>query len=95
LTEIINPTHAFQSPNTPTDPRGAIEALTESFPNDTSSPFFDQTGAKMKPLAKARIRRQRIYPKGCEETVHNSEASHEIIVSENSEDASRRKKSFI
>lgn len=45
----------------------------------------------MKPLAKLQIRRQRIYPKNCNDVSLDSETNHEIIVSENSEDANRRK----
>ena len=44
----------------------------------------------MQPFAKAHIRRQRIYPKSCDE-VQDASEYHEVIVSENTEDISRRK----
>ena len=44
----------------------------------------------MKPFARVNIRRQRIYPKNCDSR-QSVEASHEILIAENTEEVNRRK----
>ncbi|XP_047112187.1 spondin-1-like [Schistocerca piceifrons] len=55
----------YTSPNMPTVPQDVIRRITSSFPNNESSPFFDKTGAPMKPLARLYLTRQRLYEKSC------------------------------
>ncbi|GLH03354.1 Papilin [Gryllus bimaculatus] len=40
-----------------------IRQITSSFPNSKDSPFFDPTGAEMKPIARIYLTRQRLYEK--------------------------------
>lgn len=42
-----------------------IRRIKPNFPNDPNSPFYDPTGADMKPLARIHISRQRLYEKNC------------------------------
>ncbi|XP_024941526.1 spondin-1 isoform X2 [Cephus cinctus] len=57
----------YMSPDSPTDPPEPIRKITSSFPNDTRSPFYDPSGAEMKPIAKLYLNRQRLYEKTCDE----------------------------
>lgn len=57
----------YESANAPTIPREKIRRITNSFPNDPKSPFYDPTGLPMKPLARLSITRQRVYEKSCSE----------------------------
>ncbi|OQR66522.1 spondin-1-like, partial [Tropilaelaps mercedesae] len=45
------------------NPQQRIHKITSSFPADPDSPFFDPTGAPMKPVARLTITRQRLYEK--------------------------------
>ncbi|XP_071452758.1 spondin-1 isoform X2 [Hetaerina americana] len=58
----------YISPDSPTQPQDAIRRITSSFPNDKRSPFYDPTGAEMKPLARLYLSRQRLYEKTCDPT---------------------------
>lgn len=51
-----------------TNPREKIVRITSSDPADPRSPFYDPTGARMKPLARVVISRQRVYEKACTDT---------------------------
>lgn len=55
----------LQAANQETRPRNYVTSITSSFPNNNLSPFYDPTGAKMKPLAKLTLQRQRLYTKNC------------------------------
>ena len=57
----------YLSPNAPTIPQERIKRITATNPNTPESPFFDSSGAKMKPFAKLTVSRQRIYEKACGE----------------------------
>lgn len=46
--------------------RKPINAITQNNPNNPQSPFFDDEGEKMNPIAKLHFRRQRLYDKVCE-----------------------------
>lgn len=48
--------------------------------NDPRSPFFDQTGAPMKPIAKLHLTRQRLYEKSCSEEEGNSESTGLLLL---------------
>ncbi|XP_046747720.1 spondin-1-like isoform X2 [Diprion similis] len=56
----------YLSQDTPTDPQEKITRITSTFPNDPASPFYDETGADMKPIAKLYLNRQRLYEKTCD-----------------------------
>ncbi|RWS10095.1 spondin-1-like isoform X3, partial [Dinothrombium tinctorium] len=58
----------YLSPNQPTIPQERIKRITSSYPNNPESPFYDHTGAKMKPFAKLTVTRQRMYEKQCDGT---------------------------
>ncbi|XP_042243075.1 spondin-1-like isoform X2 [Homarus americanus] len=58
----------YESANAPSIPREKIRRITNSYPNDPKSPFYDPTGMPMTPLAKLTITRQRVYEKACSET---------------------------
>ncbi|XP_069946228.1 spondin-1-like isoform X2 [Cherax quadricarinatus] len=58
----------YESTNAPTIPREKIRRITNNYPNDPKSPFYDPTGLPMKPLARLTITRQRVYEKSCSET---------------------------
>ncbi|XP_046432141.1 spondin-1-like isoform X5 [Neodiprion fabricii] len=58
----------YLSQDTPTDPQERITRITSTFPNDPASPFYDETGADMKPIAKLYLNRQRLYEKTCDAT---------------------------
>ncbi|KAL7645703.1 UNVERIFIED_CONTAM: hypothetical protein RMT77_002580 [Armadillidium vulgare] len=55
----------YMSANNPSVPRQKIRRITNSYPNDQKSPFYDPKGFPMKPLAKLTITRQRVYEKSC------------------------------
>ena len=48
-------------------PRQAIRRIKSNSPNDPRSPFYDETGADIKPLARLILSRQRLYEKQCDE----------------------------
>ncbi|KAG0418375.1 hypothetical protein HPB47_004897 [Ixodes persulcatus] len=52
-----------------TSPQQRIQKITSSNPHHTDSPFYDPTGAPMKPVARLTVTRQRIYEKSCDEEV--------------------------
>ena len=42
-----------------------IRLITSSYPNAPESPFYDPTGAKLKPFAMVTLKRLRLYQKPC------------------------------
>ena len=58
---------SYLSPNSPTIPQERIRRITATSPNLPESPFFDQSGLQMKPIARLTVARQRIYEKACGE----------------------------
>ena len=56
----------LQSPNQPSSPRQPIKRIKSNNPNDPRSPFYDKSGAEMKPLARLYLSRQRLYEKICD-----------------------------
>jgi len=52
-----------------------IERLWPLNTNDVRSPFYDQSGAQMKPIAKLHLMRQRLYEKSCSEEETKTESS--------------------
>lgn len=60
-----------------------IQRLWDSSANDERSPFYDETGAQMKPIAKLHLMRQRLYEKSCveeEPKTENSGLLHSFVV---------------
>lgn len=55
----------YSNPRMPQHPRGKIQRITSSNPHSPESPFFDPTGAPMKPAARLHLIRQREYIKTC------------------------------
>ncbi|XP_035212989.1 spondin-1-like isoform X3 [Stegodyphus dumicola] len=66
----------IEDPKIPTSPREKIRRITSSTPNNPLSPFYDPTGAPMKPVARLTVTRQRVYEKPCDDytipTTYNS-----------------------
>ncbi|KAL1505585.1 hypothetical protein ABEB36_005116 [Hypothenemus hampei] len=56
----------YLSVNQPAPVRQPIRRLKYDFPDDTRSPFYDPTGMPMKPLARLKLSRQRLYEKSCD-----------------------------
>lgn len=48
------------------EPHQRIRRITSSYPPDPESPFFDETGTPMKPVARLTLSRQRLYEKSCD-----------------------------
>ncbi|XP_018567979.1 spondin-1 [Anoplophora glabripennis] len=60
----------------PTQDWQPVRRITPNNPNDPKSPFFSEEGEEMKPIAKLRVTRQRLYSKVCEnETEVESDCS--------------------
>ncbi|XP_012255616.2 spondin-1 isoform X2 [Athalia rosae] len=57
----------YISPDSPTIPREPIRRITSTFPHDNRSPFYDESGIDMKPIAKLYLNRQRLYEKTCDD----------------------------
>lgn len=55
----------FQSRRQPTIPPAPVRALRPDWPRDVRSPFFSTTG-EMRPFAKLRLTRLRLYEKSCD-----------------------------
>ncbi|KAK5643758.1 hypothetical protein RI129_007603 [Pyrocoelia pectoralis] len=55
----------YDAPDQPTYPRGIIRKISSNSPNDERSPFYDEQGIPIKPLAKLYLSRQRLYEKTC------------------------------
>lgn len=54
-----------QAPDQPARPQEYIRRITSESPNNNESPFYNQSGSKMKPLARLTLLRQRLYEKNC------------------------------
>ncbi|XP_054160513.1 spondin-1-like isoform X4 [Oppia nitens] len=83
----------YLAPNHPTVPQERIRRITSTNPNNPESPFYDHTGAKMKPIAKLTVSRQRIYEKACGDDNNNNKLSPICVgydCEDKDEDDSRR-----
>ena len=67
LFSVIKGGFFFQSPKMPTMPQEKIRRITSSSPNNPLSPFYDASGAPMKPVARLTVTRQRVYDKPCDD----------------------------
>ncbi|KAH8297458.1 hypothetical protein KR044_012087 [Drosophila immigrans] len=63
----------YTSPDQPQKPPDVIRRMRSDFPNDPRSPFYDDTGKPMKPMAVLTVRRQRIYERRCLDEESNNE----------------------
>ncbi|XP_073845166.1 spondin-1 [Musca autumnalis] len=52
---------SYMSPDQAQKPPDVVRRITSSFPSDEHSPFYDKSGAPMKPLATLRVTRKRTY----------------------------------
>ncbi|XP_034946903.1 spondin-1 [Chelonus insularis] len=78
----------YMSPNSETKPREKMKPITSFYPEDPRSPFYDPSGKPMPPLAKLYINREKIIPRGCDESILTQQLA-ELEVAENTEDTSR------
>jgi len=61
-------------------PRTAIDRVWSPTLTDERSPFYDPTGAPMKPIAKLHLTRQRLYEKSCSDDVEpKSESAGKFV----------------
>ncbi|XP_037814120.1 spondin-1 [Lucilia sericata] len=59
---------SYTSADQPQLPPDVIRRIKPNFPNDPRSPFYDPSGAPMKPLATLYINRRRLYEKTCDKS---------------------------
>ncbi|KAM8712000.1 hypothetical protein ACLKA7_012508 [Drosophila subpalustris] len=58
---------SYMSADQPQVPPDVIRRISSTYPSDYRSPFFDDTGAPMKPLATLYVTRKKLYVRECEE----------------------------
>ncbi|EDV98195.1 GH22805 [Drosophila grimshawi] len=58
---------SYMSADQPQVPPDVIRRITSSYPSDPRSPFYDDSGAPMKPLATLYLTRKKSYMRECEE----------------------------
>ncbi|XP_017068832.1 spondin-1 [Drosophila eugracilis] len=58
---------SYMSSDQPQVPPDVVRRITSSYPSDYRSPFYDDTGASMKPLATLYVTRKKLYIRECEE----------------------------
>ncbi|XP_016981246.1 spondin-1 [Drosophila rhopaloa] len=58
---------SYMSADQPQVPPDVVRRITSSYPSDYRSPFYDDTGASMKPLATLYLTRKKLYIRECEE----------------------------
>ncbi|XP_058979646.1 spondin-1-like [Musca domestica] len=63
---------SYTSPDQPQLPPDVIRRMRSDFPSDPRSPFYDPTGAPMKPMAMLKIKRQRLYERKCTDEDSNN-----------------------
>ncbi|KAM7345702.1 spondin-1 isoform 1-T3 [Cochliomyia hominivorax] len=64
---------SYTSPAEPQQPPDVVRRIKPNFPNDPRSPFYDPSGAPMKPLATLYINRRRLYEKTCTKSDKDNE----------------------
>ncbi|KAM7343755.1 spondin-1 isoform 2-T2 [Cochliomyia hominivorax] len=57
---------SYMSPDQAQNPPDVVRRITSTFPSDYRSPFFDESGAPMKPLATLHVNRKRTYERECD-----------------------------
>lgn len=63
------------------------------YPDDPRSPFFNEEGNPIEPLARLHLNRINLIPKSCSEKII-TDLIDELIVSDNSQDILKRKRVF-
>uniref|UniRef100_A0A1I8PW00 Spondin-1 n=1 Tax=Stomoxys calcitrans TaxID=35570 RepID=A0A1I8PW00_STOCA len=63
---------SYTSPDQPQLPPDVIRRMRSDYPSDPRSPFYDPTGAPMKPMAILTIKRQRLYERKCTDEDSNN-----------------------
>ncbi|KAF5273765.1 hypothetical protein FQR65_LT17079 [Abscondita terminalis] len=75
----------YMSPNAETKPKERMYRITTMYPEDPRAPFYDPTKKEMHPMARFYFKREKVIPKGCDESFLNAQ----VDVSENTEEISR------
>ncbi|XP_011180088.2 spondin-1 [Zeugodacus cucurbitae] len=57
---------SYMSPDQPQKPPDVVRRITSTSPNDQRSPFYEETGKPMKPMATLHVRRKRLYERDCD-----------------------------
>ncbi|XP_045763789.1 spondin-1-like isoform X3 [Maniola jurtina] len=70
----------YMSRRSPTIPQAAVRALRPEWPRDARSPFYSTTG-EMRPIARLRLSRLRLYEKSCDPAEPGGEQIPENVVS--------------
>lgn len=84
----------FQSPNQETSPHERIYRITPMYPDDPRSPFFNENGDEIAPLARLHLNRINVIPKSCSDRII-TDLIDELTVSENSQDIPKRKHTIV
>ncbi|XP_060530886.1 spondin-1-like [Cylas formicarius] len=64
------------------DPEMVVNPISSSFPDDPRSPFYDESGEKMQPIAKLHFKLQKVFRKECDpERIQPEEATESKDVS--------------
>ncbi|EDX06734.1 GD10853 [Drosophila simulans] len=71
---------SYMSSDEPQVPPDVVRRITSSYPSDHRSPFYDETGAPMKPLATLYLTRKKLYIRECEEVLVPQEGPLECAV---------------
>ncbi|XP_034651835.1 spondin-1 [Drosophila subobscura] len=71
---------SYMSPDQPQVPPDVIRRISSSYPSDYRSPFFDDTGTSMKPLATLHLTRKKLYIRECEEVSQGGRGPLECAV---------------
>ncbi|XP_069355294.1 spondin-1-like isoform X3 [Maniola hyperantus] len=71
---------SYMSRRSPTIPQAAVRALRPEWPRDVRSPFYSTTG-EMRPIARLRLSRLRLYEKSCDAAELGGEQIPENVVS--------------
>ncbi|XP_005181625.2 spondin-1 [Musca domestica] len=64
---------SYMSADQPQVPPDVVRRIKSNSPNDPRSPFYDSSGAPMKPLATVYLNRRRLYEKTCDNTESENE----------------------
>ncbi|XP_067633608.1 spondin-1 [Eurosta solidaginis] len=57
---------SYMSPDQPQKPPDVVRRITSTSPNDQRSPFYEENGAPMKPMATLYVKRKKLYARECE-----------------------------
>ncbi|XP_050528826.1 spondin-1 [Daktulosphaira vitifoliae] len=78
----------YMSHNQETLPHERLYRITSMYPDDPRSPFFDEQGREIPPLARLHLNRINLIPKSCSDKII-TELVNELIVNENAQDILR------